>query len=73
MIENKRIATTLNEMILSMGAELDQSLWQVKEACPEPEFVAYREFVASLLATMLDGFMNPLHARHPDLKPPQLD
>ncbi|CAI8695652.1 hypothetical protein BTK96_001960 [Burkholderia pyrrocinia] len=72
MIEDKHIATTLNEMILSMGAKLDQSLHQVKATCPEHEFVAYREFVSQVLTTMLADFMNPLYARHPDLKPPEL-
>ncbi|MEN8516181.1 hypothetical protein [Burkholderia sp. RS02] len=73
MIENTRIASALNEMVLSMGAELDRSLQQVKETCPEHEFATYREFVSSLLTTMLVDFMNPLYARHPDLKPERLD
>ncbi|KAG8149710.1 hypothetical protein [Burkholderia catarinensis] len=72
MIEDQRIATTLNTMILSMGAHLDESLRQVKETCPPDEFVAYREFVSQLLTTMLVDFMNPLYARHPDLKPSDL-
>ncbi|RQR41281.1 MULTISPECIES: hypothetical protein [unclassified Burkholderia] len=72
MIDDKRIAAALNDMILSMGAQLDQSLRQVDETCPRHEFVAYREFVSQLLTTMLLDFMNPLYARHPDLKPPDL-
>ncbi|HDR9583657.1 TPA: hypothetical protein QDC22_001051 [Burkholderia stabilis] len=72
MIEDKRIATALNDMILSMGATLDQSLQQVRQTCPGHEFVAYREFVSHVLTTMLVDFMNPLYARHPDLKPPEL-
>ncbi|MCA8274151.1 hypothetical protein LGN17_16795 [Burkholderia sp. AU30280] len=72
MIEDKHIAKTLNEMILSMGMKLDQSLHRVKETRPAHEFVAYREFVSQVLTTMRVDFMNPLYARHPDLKPPEL-
>ncbi|WP_175688286.1 hypothetical protein [Burkholderia anthina] len=72
MISDKQIASVLNDMILQMGAELDRSLLTVKASCPDSEFVAYREFVSQVLATMLIDFMNPLYARHPDLKPPDL-
>ncbi|UEP50511.1 hypothetical protein LMA00_26325 [Burkholderia ambifaria] len=72
MIDDKRIAAALNDMILSMGAQLDQSLRQVNETCPPHECVAYREFVSQVLTTMLLDFMNPLYARHPELKPPDL-
>ncbi|HKT67625.1 hypothetical protein [Burkholderia sp. 22313] len=72
MIEDQRIAGTLNDMILSMGTQLDQSLRQVDEACPRHAFIAYREFVSQVLTTMRVDFMNPLYARHPDLKPPDL-
>ncbi|KAB0643484.1 hypothetical protein [Burkholderia latens] len=66
------IASMLNDMILKMGAELDRSLPTVKASCPDSEFLAYREFVSQLLTTMLLDFMNPLYARHPDLRPPDL-
>ncbi|MDR8729380.1 hypothetical protein [Burkholderia pseudomultivorans] len=72
MISDKQIASALNDMILHMGAELDRSLLMVKASCPDSEFVAYREFVSQILTTMLVDFMNPLYARHPDLKPPDL-
>ncbi|PAJ78371.1 hypothetical protein [Burkholderia ubonensis] len=72
MIENKQTASVLNDMILKMGADLDQSLQMVKASCPESEFLNYREFVSSLLNTMLLDFMNPLYKRHPELKPPAL-
>ncbi|WP_041490742.1 hypothetical protein [Burkholderia cepacia] len=72
MISDKQIASVLNDMILQMGADLDRSLLTVKASCPDSEFVAYREFVSQLLTTMLLDFMNPLYARHPDLKPPDL-
>ncbi|MPV56340.1 hypothetical protein CFB46_27535 [Burkholderia sp. HI2761] len=72
MISDKHVARALNDLILQMGADLDRSLLTVKASCPDAEFVIYRTFVSSLLTTMLVDFMNPLHARHPDLKPPEL-
>lgn len=73
MIKDKQVAIALNNMILQMGADLDRSLLAVKASCPDSEFVAYREFVSSLLNTMLLDFMNPLYKQHPDLKPPELN
>ncbi|RQS10282.1 hypothetical protein [Burkholderia sp. Bp8998] len=72
MIDDKRIATAPIDMILSMGAQRDQSLRHVDQTCPQHEFVACREFVSHELTTMLVDFMDPLYARHPDLKPPDL-
>lgn len=69
-IDDKRIATALNDMILSMGAQPDRSLRQVDEACLRHESVACRKFVSPLRPTMLPDIMNPLSARHPDPKPP---
>nr|WP_244138780.1 hypothetical protein [Burkholderia sp. BCC1640] len=46
MIDALRIATALNDMILSMGAQPDRSLRQVDEACLRHESVACREFVS---------------------------
>lgn len=73
MIKDKQVAIALNNMILQMGADLDRSLLAVKASCSDSEFVAYREFVSSLLNTMLLDFMNPLYKQHPDLKPPELN
>ncbi|MBN6731829.1 hypothetical protein [Burkholderia multivorans] len=72
MISDKQVASALNDMILQMGADLDRSLLTVQASCSESEFVAYREFVSQVMSTMLTDFMNPLYARHPDLKPPEL-
>ncbi|EKS9845510.1 hypothetical protein QDD82_006383 [Burkholderia cepacia] len=72
MITDKQVAHALNDMILQMGADLDRSLLTVKASCPDSEFIAYRDFVSSLLNTMLLDFMNPLYMRHPDLKPREL-
>ncbi|AIO73535.1 hypothetical protein [Burkholderia multivorans] len=72
MIADKQVASALNDMILQMGADLDRSLLTVQASCQESEFVAYREFVSQVMSTMLTDFMNPLYARHPDLKPPEL-
>ncbi|MGU7839510.1 hypothetical protein ACV22V_08600 [Burkholderia sp. AW33-5] len=70
MLDALRIAAALNDTILSMGAQPDRSLRQVDEARPRHESVASREFVSPLRTTMLPDIMNPLSARHPDLKPP---
>ncbi|WP_063892210.1 hypothetical protein [Burkholderia sp. RF4-BP95] len=70
MLAALRIAAALNDMILSMGAQPDRSLRQIDEARPRHESGACREFVSPPRTTMLPDIMNPLAARHPDLKPP---
>ncbi|MGU7813112.1 hypothetical protein [Burkholderia sp. AW49-1] len=70
MIDALRIAASLNDVFLSIGAQLDRSLRQVDETRPRHEFVACRELVSPLPTTMLLDFMSPLNARRREVRPP---
>jgi hypothetical protein len=68
----KTTAKTVSELMLSIGARLDESLREVQACESEAEFKKYRDSVSKVLTTMLMEIMNPLYVEHPDLKPQQL-
>ena len=73
MFENKDVARGVSDLMVDIGARLDASLSAVRDDCSAAEFKAYRAVVARLLGDMLLDVMNPIYARHPELKPAQLD
>jgi hypothetical protein len=68
----KTTAKTVSDLMLSIGASLDESLRAVQATESDAEFKKYRDSVSKLLTTMLLEIMNPLYAEHPDLKPQEL-
>ncbi|WP_266160231.1 hypothetical protein [Dyella silvatica] len=69
MIGNEQVAKQISELMLEYGARLDESIILVMENCPEDEFKRYRMAAGRILGEMLLEIMNPLYAKHPDLKP----
>lgn len=69
MIGNEQVAKQISELMLEYGAKLDASIALVMESCPEDEFKRYRLAAGKVLGEMLLEIMNPLYAKHPDLKP----
>ena len=72
MIKDKEVASRVSDLMLELGAKLNESLVLVKERCTEQEFKAYRTVVGKLMGEMLLEVMNPLYVSHPDLKPKEL-
>lgn len=66
------VASEINNLMLEFSAKLTESLRLVHENCTDKEYVAYRAVVAKLMGDMLLDVMNPIYAKHPDLKPEQL-
>lgn len=62
----------MSDLMVSIGASLDQSLMSVQAAEPDGEFRRYRESVSKIMTTMLLEILNPLYVEHPDLKPKAL-
>lgn len=71
-VMTKTTAKAVSELMLSIGASLDESLRTVQKSESEVDFKRYRDSISKLLTTMLMEIMHPLYAEHPDLKPPQL-
>ena len=65
-------AKAISELMVSMGAQLNESIRLVQSTEDDAEFKRYRDSVSKLMTTMLLEIMNPLYAEHPDLKPPEL-
>ncbi|PTL76851.1 hypothetical protein [Vitiosangium sp. GDMCC 1.1324] len=59
--------------MLSIGAQLNESVRLVQTTETEEIFQYYRLQVAMLMATIQDKVMNPLYAEHPDLVQPERD
>jgi hypothetical protein len=72
MIASKETAKKISDLMLELGARLNESVVLVRDNCEAGEFNAYRSVVAQLMGTMLLDVMNPLYAAHPELKPNEL-
>ena len=72
MIENKDVAREISKLMLDFGAKLDASVMLVQQQCGPEEFQRYKKVVAIIMGEMLLEVMNPLYAKHPDLKPKEL-
>lgn len=73
MIEDHNIASRISETMLHVTVQLNDSIYPVMEGCSAEEFKRYRRAVGAIMAEILLQVMNPLNARHPDLKPPEME
>jgi hypothetical protein len=65
-------AKAISELMVSVGAQLNDSIRLVQTTEDDAEFNRYRDSVSRIMTTMLLEIMNPLYAEHPELKPPEL-
>ena len=72
MFANAEVAARVSALMVEFGMRLDASLLEVRETCPDAEFLAYRDPVSQMMFDMLVRVMNPIYAVHPHLKPPEL-
>jgi len=72
VIQNESAAKEVIDLMLDIGARLDQSLLEVQDRCSPGEFAAYRRVVGNVMGEILLAVLNPLCEQHPALKPPQL-
>jgi hypothetical protein len=72
LFEDKAVARTISDLMLDMGRKLNVSLAQVQENCSAPEFERYRKIVGQVMGEMLIEVRNPIHSRHPELRPDEL-
>jgi hypothetical protein len=62
----------LLELALRHSAEQDATLAKIEKLCSQEEFGFYRTAVGKTLGTMLFEIINPIVAKYPDLKPPEM-
>jgi hypothetical protein len=73
VIDNEEIARQISELMLDCGARLDESVALVQNECTPEELHTYRRAVGKIMGEVLLEVLNPLYAKHPTLKPPELN
>ncbi len=69
---NREVAARVSATMLRFGAEIEESVKDVKANCSIDEHLAYREACSRLMLIMLVDVMNPIYLEHPELCPPEL-
>jgi hypothetical protein len=60
------------EVVTRNVAEQDDALKQIQSLCTEDDFGEYRRMIGKSMGAMLFEIINPIIAKYPDLKPPEL-
>lgn len=68
----EKIAKQIVELLVRQGSELNDLLISIREDCDVEEFNRCRRATGSIMAEMLDSFLNPIFEQYPDLKPKEL-
>jgi hypothetical protein len=58
---------------LRHGAEQDAALANIRALCSQEEFDKYRQAIGKTMGAMLFELINPIVAKYPDLKPPEME
>ena len=69
---SRESAKKLLSIVLRHAAEQDAALVELRQICSEDEFNEYKRMVGKSMGTMLLEIINPIVAKYPDLKPPEL-
>lgn len=72
MISDENIANKINELMLRIGSELNDSVVLVQDHCDKDEFQQYRNAVGVVMGSLLFEVMRPLYEQHPRIKPKEL-
>ena len=59
-------------LVTRHAAEQDALLIEIQSLCTEEEFREYRRMIGKSMGAMLFEIINPIVAKYPELKPPQL-
>jgi hypothetical protein len=62
----------LMEVVIKNAAEQDAALTRIQPLCSQDEFNEYRRMIGRSMGATLTEVMNPIIAKYPELKPPQL-
>jgi hypothetical protein len=72
VVQNEEIAKHVSNLMIEFGRRLDASVTLVRDHGTPEELNLYRRAVGKIMGDMLLEIMNPLYAKHPNLKPEQL-
>lgn len=69
MISNRDVALRVMNSMVEMSTRLNDVATEVRDTCPEGEFLAFRDLVGNLFGGIYD-IVRPLAEEHPSLSPP---
>jgi hypothetical protein len=69
---SRNAAKMIMEVVTRHAAELDAVLTEIQLLCTEEEFRECRRMIGKSMGAMLFEIINPIVAKYPELKPPQL-
>jgi hypothetical protein len=69
---NSELAKKTSLLVPKIGADLNQHLAEIQEACCEAEYKKYQQATGKVLGEILMGFLNPTYQEHPSLKPKEM-
>jgi hypothetical protein len=65
-------AKIVMELVIRNAAEQDAVLTEIQSLCTEEEFSEYRHMIGKPMGAMLFEIINPIVAKYPELRPPEL-
>lgn len=60
------------EVVIKNAGEQDAALARIQPMCSADEFSEYRLMIGKSMGAMLFEVINPIVAKYPELKPPQM-
>jgi hypothetical protein len=69
---SREAAKVVLDVVLKHAAEQDATLVDIERLCSQDEFAQYKKMIGKSMGAMLIDVINPIVAKYPDLKPPQL-
>jgi len=65
-------AKIVMELVIRNAAEQDAVLTEIQPLCTEEEFNEYKHMIGKSMGAMLFEIINPIVAKYPELRPPEL-
>jgi hypothetical protein len=70
---SQQAAKVIMDVVTRNAAEQDAALAEIQSLCTEDEFKEYRRMIGRSMGAMLFEIINPIVAKYPELKPPQME
>jgi hypothetical protein len=69
VIKNDKVAREINDLMLELYRQMQESIDAVKITCSEEEYRAYNRAMGMVVGTILRQVLEPLYRDNPALKP----
>jgi hypothetical protein len=73
LIENVETAEYVSKLVVNLNSQLNEFVERVERGSSRNEFTTYRRCVGRLINSILEDILEPLYAKHPTLKPRELE